>query len=70
MYVFILNSMVVISTIGSTSSDFRLGKPLGSQELRDYVTDTSPNGWGKEYAEIGRLVLDYLENTYTSRAWA
>lgn len=47
-----------------------MGKPLGSQELRDYVTDTSFNGWDREYAEMGRLVLNYLENTYTSRAWA
>lgn len=47
-----------------------IGKPLGSKELRDYVTDSSPNGWTADYAAKGRLVLDYLENTYTSRAWA
>ena len=47
-----------------------MGLPLGSQGLRDYVTDTSPNGWTADYAAKGRLVLDYLENTYTSRAWA
>tara|TARA_R110002167_G_scaffold1337_1_gene5922 strand:+ start:12689 stop:12994 length:306 start_codon:yes stop_codon:yes gene_type:complete len=47
-----------------------MGKPLGSEELRDYITDTSPNGWSKEWAEMGKTVLDYLESTYTSKAWA
>ena len=47
-----------------------MGKPLGSKELRNYVTDDSPNGWSADHVARGRLVLDYLENVYTSKAWA
>tara|TARA_R110000851_G_scaffold96834_1_gene210052 strand:- start:313 stop:618 length:306 start_codon:yes stop_codon:yes gene_type:complete len=47
-----------------------VGSPLGSEELRNYVTDTSSNGWGLASATKGEKILDYLENTYTSEAWA
>ena len=44
-----------------------VGKPLGSKELRDYVTDR----WlGDTWVKTGHIVLNYLENTYTSEAWA
>ena len=47
-----------------------MGSPLGSKELRDYVTDSSPDGWSKDEVTLGEKVLTYLENTYTSNAWA
>lgn len=47
-----------------------MGNALGSKELRDYVTDHSPEGWGLDWATKGKKVLDYLEKNYTSKAWA
>ena len=43
-----------------------IGKPLGSQELRDhYLADES---WAK-YAPVIKQILDYMESKYTSRSF-
>lgn len=40
-----------------------MGKPLGSQELRDYVADRPAN------PEMLLWILDFLENHFSSNAW-